>query len=374
MTPGEHVIWLSGSAQRERWNHFVSTSPWGHLMQAWEWGEFKAALGWQVERVAVERNGQIVAGAQVLLRRLPLLPLTIAYVPKGPLVDLADALAAAALFAAVHQVARRRRALFTRIEPNALDDEQVHAMLRRCGFRPTAQTNQPRSSIVIDLSVGEAALLANLSRTTRKLIRRAARHGVEIVQGGADDLGDFFAMISTTSELKGFPVHDEQFYKQAWQTFHARDAVQLLLAKHAGRVVAAKMICVFGDRSMHLWGGTSDAARDLHASYLLQWEAIKWAMARGCRTCDLWGIPDQAGALLRAGQALPDRQDGLWGVYTFKRGFGGQVEYYVGAYDYPYWRLLYRLGLQLLLRGRSSDTLSRWLEQLTGSRSARGHP
>ncbi len=37
------------------------------------------------------------------------------------------------------------------------------------------------------------------------------------------------------------------------------------------------------------------------------------------------------------------REDGLWGVYRFKRGFGGQIRRTVGPVDRVYNRLVYRL-------------------------------
>jgi len=85
---------------------------------------------------------------------------------------------------------------------------------------------------------------------------------------------------------------------------------------------------------------------------LLQWEAMRWAKARGCESYDLWGIPDHdEGELEREFQ---NRSDGLWGVYRFKRGFGGEVVRSMGAWDRIYKPLhyrAYRLGLHLLGRG-----------------------
>jgi lipid II:glycine glycyltransferase (peptidoglycan interpeptide bridge formation enzyme) len=76
-------------------------------------------------------------------------------------------------------------------------------------------------------------------------------------------------------------------------------------------------------------------------SYLTQWAAICWAKNQGCTHYDLWGIPDADPATLEA--EFKNRHDGLWGVYRFKRGFGGQVGQSIGAYDYVYHPLLYQL-------------------------------
>ena len=76
-------------------------------------------------------------------------------------------------------------------------------------------------------------------------------------------------------------------------------------------------------------------------AYLLQWEAMRWAKARGCSVYDLWGVPDADEAALEAGFA--HRSEGLWGVYRFKRGFGGVLRRSAGAWDRPYLPLVYPL-------------------------------
>ncbi|MBN2002387.1 MAG: peptidoglycan bridge formation glycyltransferase FemA/FemB family protein [Anaerolineae bacterium] len=358
---------LSDAGGQRRWNALVAGQQ-GHLLQAWEWGEFKASLGWQVKRILITQADQDVAGAQVLFKKLPVVPLTIAYIPKGPVVNWRDRAATAQLFAAVHQVAQKQRAIFLTIEPDALDDAEIHASLEHLGFLATLRTNQPRSTIVVDLSPDEAALLAAMRKKTRKLVRQGEENGLQMVEGGFDDLDDLYQIMAHTARRKGHSLHGITFFEQEWRALQATGVIHMLLARHNGQVVAAKMVALFGERALHLWGGVSDAGRELSASYFLQWKALQWAKSHGCHQSDLWGIPDEVGALLKAGADIPkDRTDDLWGVYIFKRGFGGAIEYYVGAYDYVYRPWLYRLGMNLLVGERSVAQISGWLEGMFGA-------
>jgi len=356
---------FSAETDRTPWNNFVAASQYGHLMQSWEWGLFKAATGWKVYRIGIEQAGEIVAGAQLLLRPLPFLPLTVAYIPRGPVVDLENRELAPAIMSAIHQTAQAHRAIFLKIEPNLLDNAAVHQALKSYGFRASAHTNQPRSTLVVDLTQGEAAIMANMRKKTRKLVRRAARNGVEVTGGTGQNINDFYTVLSTTSEIKGFSIPSIDFFKEMWQAFEGNPkAARLQLVKYQGKLVATKMMLAFGNRCMHLWGGTTRKGRDIEASYLSQWEAIRWALHHGYQYSDLWGIKDEIGQMLERGEDVPkEKQTGLWGIYKFKRGFGTEFEYYVGAYDYIYRPLLYNLT-QRIAQASSVYAVSRWLELL----------
>ncbi|HRV94832.1 MAG TPA: peptidoglycan bridge formation glycyltransferase FemA/FemB family protein [Anaerolineae bacterium] len=84
----------------------------GHLLQSWPWGEFKSHFGWTPYRIQVDG-----AAAQVLFRRLPL-GFTVAYIPKGPLLDWTDLPRCQQLFSAIHNAAKKKRAVFLKVEPN----------------------------------------------------------------------------------------------------------------------------------------------------------------------------------------------------------------------------------------------------------------
>ena len=70
--------------------------------------------------------------------------------------------------------------------------------------------------------------------------------------------------------------------------------------------------------------------REMMPTYLIQWEAMRWARSVGCDEYDLWGVPDYDLDTLEAN--FSNRSDGLWGVYRFKRGFGGELRRAVGPW------------------------------------------
>jgi peptidoglycan pentaglycine glycine transferase (the first glycine) len=68
---------------------------------------------------------------------------------------------------------------------------------------------------------------------------------------------------------------------------------------------------------------------------------MRWAKANGCSEYDLWGVPDADETTLE--ENFTGRHDGLWGVYRFKRGFGGALLRSAGAWDKAYLPLAYPL-------------------------------
>lgn len=319
----------------EEWDDVVLAHR-GHLLQSWAWGELKQSFGWRAVRVRTA-----AVAAQILFRRLPF-GFTIAYIPKGPLVNWPDSAQVEALFATIHAEARQRRAVFLKVEPDELIGQAsspASTWLNRAGFKP-ADSIQPRTSLVIDLSLAEPAILAAMKQKTRYNIRLAEKKGVVVRRGQAADVAIFHRLATVTAERNQFGVHSLAYYQTAFDLFPP-DRCALFIAEIEAQPIAALMAFRQNQMVYYFYGASSNQHRNLMAPYLIQWEAMRWAKSLGCRGYDLWGIPDADPITLEA--EFEQRQDGLWGVYRFKRGFGGQYVQHVGAYDYVYNPLLYQL-------------------------------
>lgn len=326
--------------EQEAWDRLVSSAPGGHLLQSWAWGELKARFGWSVQRIAVGE-----ACAQVLYRPIPGGLGTIAYVPKGPLVNYDDPGSVEALIDAIHPFARERRAICLKIEPDVEDDPLLSSRLQALGFRPSPQPIQPRRTILVDLGPEPEQILANMKPKTRYNVRLAARKNVKVRPGHEVDLPVFYRLMETTAQRDGFGIHTEAYYHMAHQLFVPPGRACLLLAEYEGQLLAGLVAFALetdhGGTACYMYGASSDQYRNLMPTYLLQWEAMLWARDKGCRTYDLWGVPDRDEQVLEA--EFAQRSDGLWGVYRFKRGFGGRLVRTTGAWDLVYAPLRYRL-------------------------------
>ncbi|MBN1964406.1 MAG: peptidoglycan bridge formation glycyltransferase FemA/FemB family protein, partial [Anaerolineae bacterium] len=212
----------------------------------------------------------------------------------------------------------------------------------------------------IVLDIGDAAeddILARMKQKTRYNIRLSGRKEVSVREGTRADVVSFNALLRVTGERDTFGVHAPAYYELAYDLFVPSGRAALLLASHAGIDLAGVMVFALGQTAWYFYGASSNEERQRMPTYAVQWAAIQWARVQGCTVYDLWGVPDTNEESLEAD--FTDRTDGLWSVYRFKRGFGGELVRRLPAYDYVYNAPLYAAYqgfLRLRARGESGDS------------------
>jgi lipid II:glycine glycyltransferase (peptidoglycan interpeptide bridge formation enzyme) len=321
-----------------QWNQFLTSHPEAHLLQTGEWGELKTSFGWEAIRLLTHERQ---AGAQILFRQLPL-GWTLAYLPKGPVGRGGEP-----LWSEVDRICRKRNAILLKCELddwNLKEDGEVESVMGLTGVSgiPEVRTSlhniQPPRTIVVSLDGSEDEILARMKQKTRYNIRLAQKKGVAVRSW--DDLPAFHDMLQVTGERDGFGVHSLEYYQRAYELFHPPGVGELLVAEYEGHPLAALMVFARGQRAWYVYGASTGVERNRMPTYLLQWEAMRWARAKDAVDYDLWGVPDHEQQDLEA--HFTERRDGLWGVYRFKRGFGGELIRAVQAIDLIYKPLLYK--------------------------------
>lgn len=342
----------------QEWEIFLRDVPEAHILQTGQWGELKSHFGWMAVQVLSNSSASglnELVGAQILFRPLPL-GFSVGYLPKGPLSPTRygnDFFTKSRLWDEIDQACRKRRAVFIKVEPDIFESPAVgtatSAMSKYVppkGFTASEHSIQPPRTLTIDISGGEDQILGRMKQKTRYNIRLAQKKGIAVAP--SDDLDTFYQLVQTTGNRDRFPVHQQAYYNKAFELFHPSGQCELLMAKYENHPIACLMAFVRGSRAWYFYGGSADVHRELMPAYLLQWEAIRWARARGCSLYDLWGVPDQEIDILE--RQFANRSGGLWGVYRFKRGFGGELRRSIGPWDRVYQPLLYymyRLRMQM---------------------------
>ncbi|MEV3321079.1 peptidoglycan bridge formation glycyltransferase FemA/FemB family protein [Paenibacillus larvae] len=225
---------------------------------------------------------------------------------------------------------------------------------------------------------------------TQYNIRLSARKGVEIVKGAEADIDTFTRIMEVTGKRDGFVTRDEEYFKRLYRILKPKGIVELYLAKinpvkaiahlqkqlddtqrqlnrldktegrekdpvksgeraakketlqkkllrdtnvlqsmeqmakeYPDGLVVSGAIEAFAEKSSwYVYGASDNVFRDYMPNYLIQWEMMKEAKKRGCTMYDFGGI---------SGDLSPDNP--LWGLYKFKKGFGGQFLEFIGEFN-----------------------------------------
>lgn len=302
------------------WNTFVETAPGHAFPQLWQWGELRDGRGWSVIRLAVGADdAHPVAGAQVFVRRLPVLGWGLAYLPRGPIGSLNDPAVRAALEDGLREFAAAERVAVIRADPEVGPETALGAALLGPPWG-AADKVQPTTSRVIDLRRAEVDRRADLRAKHRQYIGKAARAGVTVTELAreaapetvADALADFSQIYRDTARRAGFAFRVDAYYRRVWDTFAPAGRARLFFAELDGERVATVFHLICGDRVAEVYGGMTPAGAESRANYLLKWEAIQAFAAAGLTTYDLWGLA-------------------TGGIQQFKEGFGGTEVTYIGS-------------------------------------------
>jgi peptidoglycan pentaglycine glycine transferase (the first glycine) len=350
----------ANSFDAKSWDELIGSLPDPHLLQTWEWAQVKAKYGWQaMPFVWRDQANAPVAAAMVLKRAIPVggfaKKMCVLYVPKGPLMDWTDAALRQRVLDDLQTLAKRQGAIFVKADPDLVlgtgspgSEEDVphpggqvaRSELERRGWVFSQDQIQFRNTVLVNLSPSEEEMLARMKQKTRYNIRLAEKKGVTVRAGSAADLPMLYRMYAETSVRDGFVIRDEGYYRTVWETFMTntgQPSAVPLIAEVDGQPVAAILIFTFAGRAYYIYGMSREAHREKMPNHLLQWEAMRRAKAAGCKVYDLWGAPDEF-----------NESDGMWGVFRFKEGLGGQVVRTLGAWDYTPSPILYKLYTQAL--------------------------
>jgi lipid II:glycine glycyltransferase (peptidoglycan interpeptide bridge formation enzyme) len=355
ISSAEHLAFLAARPSAS----FLQCPSWAAVKQ--EWGS--RSLGWY------DGNGELVGAGLVLLRQVPKVKKFLAYLPEGPVLDWAtDDLAAwldpmvehlkgegafgikmgppvvrrrwsgATVKVAIAEGTARRLA---DVPPDSSDDvgERVAATLARAGWRaPTSDegfaAGQPQYVFQVPLAGrSEDELLKGFNQLWRRNIKKADKLGVVVRQGSADDLPAFHALYLETAERDHFTGRPLSYFQRMWEAMRAEDPdrIRLYLAEHEGDLVAATTMVRVGEHAWYSYGASSTAKREVRGSNAVQWAMLRDAKAAGATVYDLRGITDTLA-----------EDDPHFGLIQFKLGTGGEAVEYLGEWDLPLNKVLFK--------------------------------
>ena len=192
-----------------------------------------------------------------------------------------------------------------------------------------ANTNiLPSDTIFINLKKDLNQLQKEMKPKTRYNINLSFRKGIAVRKAELNELPVWYKLYEETCNRNGIFLHDIEYFQAVLSTklndVNSPATVELLIAELDTEPLAAMFIVYSNNRATYLYGASSSVKRNHMATYALQWEAIKKAKDKGCKEYDMFGIA-----------AKPEPSHPLYGLYRFKKGFGGNIFHRMGCWDYP---------------------------------------
>ena len=319
---------VGGKLADPEWDRFVAAAPGGTYHQTSMWAQVKSVAGWQPVRIALSGGGAVVAGCQVLVRRVARFG-AVAYVPRGPLVGDGDGAALSAVLDALQKLARQERLLYLKLQPPPGGTDMTGA-LRQRQFVPGGLEPAPRMTVRVDLRRPPEAILGAMRARSRTYIRQAQRRGVAAREGNENELSIFYDLVEAVSRRKGYNPYPLSYYEKIWRSFPGR--AHLLFAEYEGEILSSTFLLGFGDTVSYKMGGWSGSHRGVRPNELLHWAGMQWARDRGYRYYDFEGIDPAVGEAILSGRDTANLD--VPGTTHFKLGLGGDVTQFPGCYDY----------------------------------------
>lgn len=331
VTVGHIELDIERELLSSEWDEFVADAPGGDIVQTTAWARFRRTQGFESRRIVGRVDGRIVGGMQVFSRRLG--PVTVAYVPYGPLQgEGSDGVAARAL--EVLQREFRQGAVF--LQP-PLGSDSIWD--RRGSFVESSVNVAPSASLRIDLSVSADEMLMALSKSLRRNLRKSSERRVQIRPGGKEDIALLAKLHTSTASRQGFAPLSEDYLTAFWESLAPGGHARLFVGEVEGEPVAAELFSTFGGVTTARVTGFVRSHEAARVPAALVWEAIDDARSRAERWFDFGGVSRGTAKQLVQQEAVDKSA-----AEAFKLSFGPQAVLFPRPVEHIPNRLL-RIGI-----------------------------
>ncbi len=288
---------------QRKWNDLAN-----HPLQAWEWGEARKKMGIEVLRLTDNKSV-----FQLTFHKIPYTNFKIGYLPRSimPTKELLDFL---------KDYGKKNGIIFIKLEPYVQINE---TMKQWNNLVKSPHPLFPSWTQILDITPSEEQLLKSMHHKTRYNIKLAQKKGVTVKEMSNNEGFEIFQKLyfETTKRQKYFG-HNYNYQKTVWENLKVKIS-HILITYYQDIPLAAYQLFYFKDTFYYVYGGTSELHRNLMASNLLMWEAIRLGKKLEAKKLDMWGS-------LPPGYSYSDP----WAGFTrFKEGYGGKFVEFIGSFD-----------------------------------------
>ena len=308
-------------SEKKEWEDFLLSQENPPFLQSWNSANQAEALGEKTLKLGIYSNKSLIGVCLIILvraRRGSYL-----YAPYGPVFAEFKLKYLQSLTIYLKKWGRDNKFDFIRIVPYLEKSKKTSMLFKSAGYK-TAPIHM-LSEIVwkLDLAPSEDDLLMAMRKTTRNLIRRALKDGVNIKRStDKKDIEQLTKLMVETHKRHHFVPYPDKLYYEQVKSFADDNQVLVFTGSYDNQVIASSIIMYYGKTASYHHGASIRSK--VPVAYLLQWEAIREAKKRGCKEYSFWGIVES-----------DNPKHPFYGITKFKKGFGGEKRYLIPSQDYP---------------------------------------
>lgn len=375
----------------EEFEKFALNHPLITFHQKESWGKLKKNNGWNYDLIGMYDQEKLIAATLLLNKKMPL-GLKMFYAPRGYLIDFNNKNILKEFTYKLRDFVKKQNGIFIKIDPyisyierdidgnpvkDGLNNQEIVNFLKEIGYThhgfntDTSKELQPRWMFVLDTKdKSEEDLMKGMIKQTRKNVKKTLKMGLELERIGIEGLDEYKKITEHTGSRRGFIDRPLSYYQNMFKEL--KDSIKIILCylnteksisllqkeideinsyseitesrkkeldelskkiedikniekKHGKKVcLAGSMFIECGDELLNLYGGGYDEFMWLNAMYAIQWHAIKYAVENGFSIYNFYGIEGN----------FKKENNPMYGVYEFKKGFGGKVVELIGEFDF----------------------------------------
>ena len=393
--------------KEEEFDSFAKNHEHCNFHQTTSWGKLKETNGWKSHLVGIKERKKVIAASLILSKKLPFGNMF--YAPRGFLIDFKDSKLLEFFIKELKKYLKNENAIFLKIDPyipyrirdingtviteNGTNDTAINNLksvgFKHFGFNLYHEALQPRFMFRLKVeNKTEDDLFKGMEPTTRNLVRKSLKIGIETRELKENELEIFKNLMSHTSERRNFIDRPFSYYKDMYKHLTEKNIIKFMISeinldkyikrlkeetketetiikekehlisdgkvnenktrniikeleviinsnnknieqakkikekKGSNIVLGGILYFTYGNEVLSLLSGAYNDTMNYNSPYLLNFEMIKYAMNNDYKYYNFYGI---------TGDFNKDSE--LYGMYDFKRGFGGEVVELIGEFD-----------------------------------------
>ena len=331
--------------------------------QSSSWAKIKEYTGWIHYFVGVKKDNKIVACSLILGRKIYLNNF-LYYAPRGMLLDYNDLELLTFFVEEIRKFLINKNGIIFKIDPliiyknhdrngeylnDNFSNQHIIDSLVNLGFHHHGFTigyseeAQFRWSYCLDVNKSIDEIILDMNQRCRRCIKKYRNYPLKLVEVDESNINDFKAIMEHTASRQNHFDRSLDYYRYLDNELGERSKLLIIyldkdkfindfkddklfkIVSEDSRSmipVSAGVFIFDKDRTNYVYGGTYKAYMSLMAQYMMQMEMIILSKKLNIPLYDFGGISGDF-----------DSNSENYGVYDFKRGFGGYVVEYIGEFD-----------------------------------------